>query len=266
MDIAFGPYIGDFNFEVFYFLPYINWIKDSLKPEKIFVSSHYNREFLYSNFTDKFFEINPLFSADELNQENHYNKLIFKNHCVNIQKKFIQDVQQYSQNVVHYNFNFNRYKKPCSFFQLKYKKLDYRERYSFENKILFIPEISEEKEFIYEIYKYLKNILGDSLVVIGDMKTHLKEHNILWNKDHYTDIVYKDCIDIISSCKGVICPASTWTGISNLQGKNILSWGQNISEYKENGHYSFNNNGLYYPALNIDVLKKCLDNFLEEKC
>ena len=261
MKIAFGPYIGDFHYEVFYFLPFINWVKTILNPEKIYISSHYNREFLYSNIADTFIHIDPFLTADELGQKNHFNKNIFKVKYDLMCKKFKSSIND--EDLVHYSLDYNRFAIPCSICQLQFKKLNFDFRYRYSNKIVFIPDRIEKESFLIETYNFLKEILGDSLIVMGDMKTHLHNENILYDSVNYTTNVYKETINAISSCKAVITPASFWTGIANLQGTPVISWGNFICEYKD-GKYSFENKGKFYPKLEFKNFKNCLSKFLEE--
>lgn len=263
--VAFGPYIGDFKFEVFYFLPYINWVKSILNPSDVYISSHFNRKFLYDGMYTQFFNVNPIFTADELGQKNHYNVNIFKNKYLTLEKEFKLLIEDIDKDILHYSFEYNRFKMPCSTFQLMYKRLNYIYRYRYSNKILFIPFVSERESVINNMYKYLKEMLGDDLIVLGDCNTYLNEHNNLLKSVNYTSNVYQEMIDAISSCKAVITPSSFWTGIANLQGKNVFSWGDSISEYRD-GVHSFGNDGKYYPRLDFMKLKKCLEIYLEEKC
>lgn len=263
--IAFGPYLGDFKYEVFYFLPYINWVKEVLNPERVYVSSHFNRRFLYKDLITEFFDIDPIITADELSQKNHFNKSIFKNKYTVMEREFKSMVDSIEENSLHYTFDYSRFKVPCNTLQLKMEKLPFNDKYRYSNKIVYIPDRIEKEHTLKEIYDHLYGILGDRLVVIGDKKTHLQDKNIIISSLNYTSKVYEDCIDAISNCKAVICPASFWTGIANLQGKDVFSWGKFICEYRE-GQYSFGNKGKFYPKLETNKIKKCLDLFLEEKC
>ena len=259
--IAFGPYLGDFKYEFFYFLPHIRWAKEVLNPEHVYVSSHFNREFLYKDLATKFYAINPMLSIDEHAQKNHFNKNIYKTRYNYIEKNFKDNIDG---DITFYNFEYSRFKVPCSLYQLQFEKLKYDLKYRLENKILFIPDKVEKISYINELYVYLKNILGDRLVVIGDSKTHLEQENELFYRVNYHSIVYEEMINYISSCKAVITPNSIWTGISNLQEKPVISWGHFVSEYK-NGKYYFNNEkGKFYPRLELNNLKKCINLFLEE--
>lgn len=263
--IAFGPYIGDFKYEIFYFLPYIKWVKEILSPEDIYISSHYNRKFLYKNLVKEFFCVDPLLSADELNQKNHYNLNIFKNKYSVMEKEFKILMESIDSDVVQYAFDYSRFRVPCSVYQLKHEKLDYDFKYRFSDKFVFIPDRSENEQYLKKVLEYLKQSLGDKLVVLGDKKTFLQKENTIIDRENYNTIVYKEIINAISSCRAVITPSSVWTGIANLQGSSVFSWGESISEYKD-GIYRFENSGKYYPSLEFSNLRKCLDIFLEEKC
>jgi len=260
--IAFGPYLGDFKYEVFYFLPYIRWVKEVLNPDSISVCSHFNREFLYENLIDNFFPINPMLTIDEFSQKSHFNKNVYKNKYNSLEREFKNSFENLDE-IDFYNFEYNRFKSPCSCHQLKFERLKFDVKYRLEDKFIFIPDRIERSSYLQEIYNHLKDVLGDKLIVIGDFKTHLKENNILLKSCNYHNIVYKEMIDYISSCKGVITPTSVWTGIANLQDKPVLSWGHFVSEYKEGRHYFGNRKAKIYPRLEVKSLKNCIDKFLE---
>lgn len=261
--IAFGPYLGDFKYEVFYFLPYINWVREVLKPETTFVASHFNRRFLYDDIVEEFFPINPIISVDEFSQKNHFNKNIFKSTFTALEKDF---KSIFDKDVSFYNFDYRKFKIPCSLYQLKFNKLRFDLQYRIEDRVLYIPDRHEKEPYLNEVYLYLKEILKDKLMVIGDCKTYLHKENVLLSSPNYHETVYKNMINYISSCRAVICPSSVWTGVANLQEKPVLSWGNLISEYKD-GKYHFNNKkGKFYPKLELKNLKSCINLFLEEKC
>jgi hypothetical protein len=73
---------------------------------------------------------------------------------------------------------------------------------------VFIPDKSEKYNYTKDLFIYLKDILGDRLVVVGDNKSHLEIHNELLNRSNYHDIIYEELINYISSCKAVITPNS----------------------------------------------------------
>ena len=47
MILACGPYIGSWETEIVMFQPFVKWLIKVLQPEKVFVSSHKNRRFIY---------------------------------------------------------------------------------------------------------------------------------------------------------------------------------------------------------------------------
>ena len=66
-----GPYIGDFKQEICTFIPYVNFIKSILKYNKFFISSHYNRRFLYED-DDTFVPVETEYTESEEKQINYY--------------------------------------------------------------------------------------------------------------------------------------------------------------------------------------------------
>jgi hypothetical protein len=261
--LSFGPYIGDFKTEMFYFLPFINWACNIIKPENVYICTHFNREFLYKNVSEVY-HVDPILTINELDQKNQCNKKVYKPKFLSIQKDFLSKIPE---NIENYFFEYNRYVKPCSYYQLYFKKLILDINSIYKDKILFIPDRIEKEEILLEIYEWLKN--RKDVIIMGDKKTHLQSKNSLLNKNNYSEIVYSEILTCINSCKGIICPASHWTGIANLQNKNVFSWGHYISQYKYSGKYYFNNTRCHtVPKIDIKKIKLNLEQYLRslEKC
>lgn len=261
--LAFGPFVGEFRYEVFYFLPFVKWVINTIKPDKTYICTHFNREFLYKNFAEKIFHIEPMYSIDEYSQKQAYNKNLYKVDYIKITNDFLSKVDvDYC-----YNFDYDRSKIPCARDQLFFEPLSYELKEEYRDKIIFIPSRSDIEENVTSIYWWLKDILGDSLFLLGDKKTWLNEENILLKDDYYHHIVYEEMINSISSCRGIICPSSFWTGICNLQGKPVFSWSGLIQEYKKTGSMYFGNEkSMIFPKTNITNIKKGIETFLEERC
>jgi hypothetical protein len=135
-----------------------------------------------------------------------------------------------------------------------------------KGNIIFIPDLSMNEEHAVEIYEYLKNTVRFS--VIGDMKCHLLEENEVLQDIDYIQIGYKKIITAITNAKAVITPCSHWTAIANLQGVPVISWGENVGQYKPDGIYHFNNNQsrTVYHSFESDIKKMIsqIDSFLKE--
>ena len=90
-NVLVGPFLGDYKTEIIDFRPYVRWIYEAIKPEKMFVATHSNREFLYDWAT-----VIPVFedlSRDELNQSGFIHNSISQKdkHCYQkIKIKYIQ--------------------------------------------------------------------------------------------------------------------------------------------------------------------------------
>lgn len=225
----FGPFIGDFSTEILTTRPYARWIYEVLKPEKIVVATHSNRCFLYD-----WAETIPIFedlSRDELNQNGVIHNSVSQKDIVLITKKVKSLLSE--KDVTHINIS---YSKNCHWYPL-YKKIFTPIVINTEKKkksmILFIPNINEKYAVIKEIYDNLYDKFGDSVVVAGDMKTHLHENNIMFRNPTYFKDIYHDIVKLISEAKVVITPSSHWTLIAQLQKTPVISWG-NMTRYIDN--------------------------------
>jgi len=70
------------------------------------------------------------------------------------------------------------------------------------------------------------------------------------------------------NAKAIITPCSHWTAIANLQKVPVISWGNTVGQYKEQGLYHFNNNlsrSIYYDDdAKIENLIGQIDRYLME--
>lgn len=260
---AFGPYIGDFENEVMEFIPHVNWVKDTFKLDKFYVNSHYNRCFLYEKdavfLPVSFFLTN---TEDKQNKHKHelinmkdYNKLI-KNF-----NRFILNNKVKKKDLLMFNINYTD-KGKIPLVQKKFKQIHIDS--DFPSKIVFIPSKYDTKKNITNLYKLLKNELKRELIVIGDKKCHLRKENIIMKNDDYVENGYTYIMNYINNARLIITPNSVWTFLSNLQRKNVFSWGNNNSLYKEQGIYGFNNEkSIIIPQNNYEVLYKHIMKVIE---
>jgi hypothetical protein len=135
-----------------------------------------------------------------------------------------------------------------------------------KGNIVFIPADVMSEEHALEILEYLKGTTKFSIV--GDMKCHLADENEVLQGVDYLQIGYKKIITAITNARAVITPCSHWTAIANLQGVPVISWGENVGQYKPEGIYNFDNkkSRVVYHDHETDIKKVIsqLDTFFQE--
>lgn len=271
--LAIGPYIGSFEEEILTFRPYARWLSKAIEWDKIYLSTHVNRLFLYDFVPEEnMIPVYQQFSRDERNQYGYIHKKINKRDFRLILKTFKEKILE--------NENCNR--KDIEIYNLSYTKTS--PQYSiynkiFEeipdislkipdkhiNKIIFIPAKQERLEKLAYIYKWLEE--NYDIIVVGSTDTWFSQDNVVLNKIDYFENGWKYIIQYISKAKGVICPVSYWTTISNLQSKPVFSWGENPGLYRTDGIYNFGNRNVsIIPTDNDtspDIIIKGMERFIK---
>ena len=269
--VVVSPYIGDFKTEILHFWPFINWLKQAFYENEIYVSSHINRKFLYNNIN--YLPINSFLSRSENRQqqwihkdisskdykylEDVYYKKIFEN---NIHKSEIIKIQLGYSKKTYNNI---------SIFQKKYDNIEIEMDIKLNNTVLFIPDNIENLSFLSNIFELLSNTFS-RVVIGGDTKTHLIDKNSILNKVDYFSNGYENIFKQILNSNFVVCPVGHWTYICNLLGIPCFSWGKNVSLFKEDGIYNFNNKKSFvfcYDRKNgLHNFEKMLKYFIYKNC
>jgi hypothetical protein len=255
--LLMGPFFGSFEYEVVMFRPYITWVKQRMTPLKSYVYTHFNRSFLYDGIIEKdnICPIYKQFTRDEMGQNYHFHdsvdmrdfRIFVKSLKDDISKKegcnkkdIATEGTAYTKSSVYYPVHrriFNR---------IEVNESDVPS--NLRNRKIFIP-VGDELESL-EIYKYLRSV-DRNFVVIGDMKTPLKEYNVLLRRLDYFENVWKYIVGMITYSEVVVCPISYWTFLCNTQHAKVISWGDNPGLYKD-GVYGFGNpNAIILPYVDI---------------
>lgn len=256
-NVLVGPFVGDFKSEIVDFRPYARWIYEVIKPERMFVSTHSNRQFLYEDWA----EVIPVyedFSRDELNQNGLVHNSITQKEMSILSRKIKNDVLKiiYPDKSL---FCFNTsYTKSTQWYPL-YKKVFCPISIPTKEKpdILFIPYINEKYAIISDIYEHLIKIHPD-LIVVGDMKTHLHDNNLMLKNTTYFQDIYYDMVSLITGASIVITPNSHWTVLSIMQDTPVISWGSFPSYYTNERKTSKILSG----DIPIENLKTIIDDFI----
>jgi hypothetical protein len=253
--VVFGPFIGDFKTEVLSFLPYIQWIQNSFNFENVYVNSHFNREFLYRHLYTEFIPVYKHLTRNETNQIKNLHKYISKKDFEN----FSKDLKSYSTN--QYFIPYVKYQNNISIFQKSFQKINSDYIPPEKDYILFIPDKICNISVIKNVYSYLKDKYD--IIVVGDLKTHLLRENILIKQTNYIDSGYSQIIGYINNANMVITPCSHWTAICNLNKIPVSSWGDQVSPYKPNGNYYFDNKYCMTLPFSKNSNKKILNQQIE---
>lgn len=237
--LIFGPFVGSWKQEVLTFLPFVRWASKIIKHDKIYISSHHNRRFLYDWIEDEsFIPIYEHLSRDETQQKNFLHSEIddkdynfitnnFKktviDKCGCSKKELIHHAKVYSKNAQNLIINKQKLFKPFNYLK--------REEYD-----IYIPG----KDSSDELYEKIKEFYP-KLIVIGDMKSGCINKNFILSNHDYLEKGFQKNIYFLLNSRVVITPCSHWTLLANLNNKRVVSWGNNPNLYRHDGIFGFKN-------------------------
>lgn len=275
--LAIGPYIGSFEEEIMTFRPYAKWLSENIQWDKIYLSTHINRIFLYDFIPEEnMIPVFQQFSRDEENQYGYIHKKInkkdFRLILKDFKEKIIEKEKCNRKDIEIQHLSYTKTSPPYCIYRKKFEeipnvKLKIKEEY--ENKIIFIPAKQEKLEKLAYIKDWLtKNF--ENVVIVGSTDTWFSKENVVLNKIDYFENGWKYIIQYISKAKGVICPLGYWTSIANLQQKPVFSWGDNPGQYRygQESIYNFGNKNISVIPTNVDtnpdIIIKSILRFIKE--
>lgn len=268
--ISVGPFLGDFRTEILYFRPFVQWLYSNLEFESFFVSSHFNRSFLYGENTT-FMPIYECLTRNELNQDKGIHTEIDQKEFLSIKRELKHTISKYcSKNkcdILEYSLPYSN-SQTCLIppYQKKYLPINFSYyNIEIEDYIVYIPDINEKKSICLAVYKELKKNFKN-VIVIGDLHIHLPEENEILKKKDYFRNGYKWLLSYLHNAKFVVCPGSFWTFLCNLQGINVISWSKNPGIYKDGGEFHLENENClsFFAKDNKDTLFKMLNYQIEK--
>lgn len=277
--LAIGPYLGDFKEEIFTFRPYARWLAEAVKWDKIYLSTHLNRVFLYENFVPKenILPVYQQYSRDEKNQVGYVHNKIAKKDFRLVLKRFKEEIIKREKcnkrDIEIHHLSYSKSTPPYSIYNKLFDRIpevNIKIPRRHQNKIVFIPAKTEKLEFIAYIYKWLKKRYN--VIVVGSTDTWFSNDNVILNEVDYYENGWKYIVRYMAMSKAVICPASYWTGLANLQNKPVFSWGENPGQYRfdidpeSRGIYNFGNNKCVVipESENPNIITKGMEEFLNE--
>ena len=247
--LAIGPFLGSFKEEIFTFRPYARWLSEVIEWDKIYLSTHLNRVFLYDFVPEEnILPVYQQFSRDEKSQDGYVHKKLSKKDFKLILKTFkdkIMEIEGCSRKDIEiHHLSYSKNTPPYSIYNKIFHEIPkpyVKIPESIEDTLVFIPSKEERIEKLNYVYKYLRVCYDRHITLVGGVDTWFSKDNIVLNKLDYFENGWKYIIGYIARAKGVICPLGYWTGIANLQSKPVFSWGENPSIYREGGIYNFGN-------------------------
>lgn len=254
-NLLIGPYIGSFKYEILTFRPYIQYLLSILEYDNVYISSHYNRSFLYDHIPNsQFIPIYSCITRDEINQVGYQYLDVNKQQYNKIVKSIKSNLTDLSE---HHSLPYIKSTNTISFYQKKLLPYVYPDIDIDINKdtICFIPDKSQESKDIYENIKTKYNV-----IVIGDINNGIEYDNILLKRFDYFDIVYKYMFNYIHKSLFVITSCPEWALICNIQNIPLVYWGNDSSMFKSDGVYGFNNNNISLKSMNINMIKYMYEN------
>jgi hypothetical protein len=256
------------------FRPYARWLTEAIKWDKVYLSTHANRLFLYDFVPEEnIIPVYQQFSRDEKNQKGYIHRKIDKKDYRLILRTFKEKILEKEncnrKDIEIHNLSYTKTSPPYSVYNKIFDKipdiiLKIPEKH--KNQIIFIPAKSEKLEKLAYIYGWIKE--NSDILVAGSTDTWFSKDNIILNKIDYFENGWKYIIQYIAKAKGVICPLSYWTGLANMQGKPVFSWGDNPGQYRTGGIYNFGNKK--YSIIptdqdtSPDVIIRSMESFIRE--
>ena len=272
--LAIGPYLGSFKEEIFTFRPYARWLSEAIEWDKIYLSTHLNRIFLYENFVpvENVIPIFQQYSRDEKNQNGYVHTKIHKSDFRLILKKFKEDIiareNCSKRDIEIHHLSYSKSTPPYSIYNKLFDEIpevNIKIPKRHQNKVIFIPAKTEKIELLAYVYKVLKKRYN--AIVVGSADTWFSNENVILDRLDYFENGWKYLVQYITLAKAVICPASYWTGLANLQRKHVFSWGENPGQYRDGGMYNFGNSKCTIIPESEDprIIVKGMEDFLENE-
>jgi len=262
--------MGNFEQEVVSFRPYVRWLYDVAEFDKMYISTHANRTFMYKDFLpeDLIIPVSEDLSRDELGQDGYVHNTVttkdYQIHLKLIKDEIIEREKCTRKDIQVYNLNYVKSRPPFSIYNKKFVPIHSFDDVSIDEylgKVIFIPDVSETKDRLRQIRNYLTEKQIDH-VIAGDLHTWFSKENVITNRIDYYENGWKYNLKLIVNAKAVICPLGSWTTICNLQSVPVFSWGQNIGQHKPDGIYNFGNRNCFIFPASIDTQEKIFINML----
>ena len=258
--VVIGPYIGDLEQELFAFRPHARYISSTVHADEIYISSHYNRAFMYDWIPEEnFIPVFESLTREETKQHGYLHEDVTRtdySQLVKYLKNKIKD-QVGKVDMEVYSPPYIKSINTISIYQKEFSPLSPPNADINRNdSIVFIVDQSEEST---EIYNTLKDLYD--IIVLGNMTNGIEQENVLLSDTDYFVNGYASMIDYISNAKLLVTNCPVWGMVGNLMGKHMVFWGNSCSQFKPEGLYGFEN----YNVVSVDVGIKGVTEMIQYK-
>ncbi len=247
--VVIGPYIGDLEQELFTFRPYARYITSIVEVHEVYISSHFNRSFMYdwvpeSNFIPVFESL----TREETKQHGYLHDDVTKmdySQLIKHLKNKVKEMNSCTLEMEVYSPPYIKSTNTISIYQKEFTPIHFpKADISKDDYMVFIVDKSKEAREIYDT-------LRDSydIIIIGNMTNGIEDENVLLKSTDYFSSGYTTMMNYINEAKMLVTNCSEWAVIGNMLGKNMVFWGNSCSQFKSTGVYGFNNKN----SMSIDV-------------
>lgn len=263
--VLLGPYVGSFTHEVLVFRPHIRYISHTMEDVELFVSSHANRSFLYDWIPPQnFLPIYEHITRNEPGQVGFIYDEITKTEFNQITKKIRSEIPQ--EDVEVHTLPYVKSTNGVSYYQKIHTPFVIPDC-EIEHKDLSVVGIFDQSDDSKAVYDILSQEFD--VVIVGDMNNGLEEHNILMKEVSSFDNPLK-MFNYVNKSKLVVTNCQDWALICNCQGIPVFYWGEDNSQFKENGVMNFGNKKCTSicdmdPKSIVNMVKYCYNKLYGEK-
>ncbi len=258
--LVIGPFIGDLEQELFAFRPHARYITSTVNAHEVYISSHFNRSFLYDWIPEKnFIPVFESLTREETKQHGYlhedvtrtdYSQIIkyLKNKIKDIEGKV--DMEVYSPPYIKSTNTISLYQKEFS--TIDFPKCDINK----SDYIVFAGDRTEESEAIYNTLKEEYDI-----IVIGNMSNGIEQENVLLKTTDYFINGYTTMLNYINCSRMMVTNCPEWAVIGNLLKKDMVFWGNSCSQFKPFGVYGFGNDN----SISVDIRPSAVADMIRYK-
>ena len=238
--VIIGPYIGDLEQELFAFRPHAKYITSTVEAHEVYISSHYNRAFMYDWIPEKnFIPVFESLTRDETKQHGFLHDDVSRSDYSQLVKHLKNKVKEVNGNVSIEVFSppYIKSINTISIYQKEFSPLSFpKTSISKSDNILFMVDQSKESKELYDTLKSQYDI-----IVVGNMSNGIETENVLLKSTDYFVNGYIDMMNYISGAKMLVTNCPVWAMIGNLMGVHMVFWGDTCSQFKSDGVYGFDN-------------------------
>jgi hypothetical protein len=261
--VVIGPYIGDLEQELFAFRPHARYITSSITADHIYISSHYNRSFMYDWVPEEnFIPVFESLTREETKQKGYLHEDVTRTDYSQLVKHLKNEVKER-----HGKVDLEVYSPPyiksintISIYQKEFSSISFPEQSI--NKNDYISFIGNQSEESTEIYNTLNDMYD--IIVLGNMSNGIEQQNVLLKHTDYFINGYVTMMNYIKESKILVTNCPVWAMIGNLMQKHMVFWGNSCSQFKRYGVYGFNNPNVISVDTSMDSVVKMIRYKYEE--